>query len=184
MRVSCFRAISVVSVLTLSTHAFALTYGQAEGLAKKLPKEYMNPTDHGKLCEVLGVQVMQDLHPNATIYNGVVYKKKSMTVGELDLVVVEDNVVTNVVEVKCWKSYNSAAHKADTQLDRFSNYIGRCDVDFSLNGKAIPCDIFGNPNIRLGKMSYSDAAKAGFDYSLDLTRSQILQLINDVRSGK
>lgn len=176
------RGFMAFCALSLSSHAYSLTYGQAQGLVKDLPKQYLNSSDHGKLCEVLGVQVMKELHPNATIYNGVVYKKKTMTVGELDLVVVEDNVVTDVVEVKCWANYRKASNKADEQLDRFASYIGRCDVDFSIEGRALPCDAFGNPNIHLGKMSYKDATNSGFDFDFSLTRKEILQLIKDVNS--
>jgi hypothetical protein len=177
------RGIMTFCVLSLSSHAYALTYGQAQNVVKELPAEYLQGADHGKICEVLGVEVMKELHPNAEVMNGVVYKKKKMTVGELDLVVVENNVVTDVVEVKCWKNYSSASKKADEQLDRFADYIGRCDVDFSIQGAALPCDIFGNKNIRMGKMSYKDATNKGFNFDLSFTRKEILQLIKDVKSS-
>lgn len=184
MKFSCCSSLLAISFLGLSTQASALTYGQATDAIKELPAQYLNGSDHGKVCEILGVAVMKELHPEATVLNGVVYKKKKMTVGELDLVVIENNVVTDVIEVKCWKNYNSASNKADDQLDRFAGYIGRCDVDFSIEGEALPCDSFGNPDIRLGKMSYKDATKAGFNFDLSFTRKEILQLIKDVKSGK
>lgn len=173
---------SLVLGLSLAPSAFALTYGEAKSIAKTLPKQYLDSSDHGKLCEVLGVKIMQDLRPGATVLNGVAYRKRSMTIGELDLVVMQNNVVTDVVEVKCWSSFKKAANKANEQLDRFSDYIGRCDIDFTLEGKALPCDAFGNPDINLGKMSYKDAKTAGFNFDLNFTRNEILQLIKDARS--
>lgn len=178
-----FRALaSFALVLSFAPSAFALTYGEAKSIAKSLPKQYLDTTDHGKLCEVLGVKIMQDLRPGAEVLNGVVYKKKSRIVGELDLVVVENNVVTDVIEVKCMVAYKKAANKAEEQLSRFADYIGRCDVDFSLEKQKLPCDLFGNPDIRLGKMSYKDATSAGFNYNLNFTRNEILQLIKDARA--
>ena len=178
-----FRAlVSIALSLSIAESAFALTYGEAKSLAKTLPKEYLDTADHGKLCEVLGAKIVQDARPGAQVMNGVVYKKKGRTVGELDLVVIENNVVTDVIEVKCMAAYRKAANKAEEQLDRFSAYIGRCDINFSLEGKAVPCNIFGNPNIRLGKMSYTDAKSSGFNFGLDFTRKEILQLIKDARA--
>ena len=178
-----FRVLASLALgLCFVPSAMALTYGEAKSLAKSLPKEYLNTTDHGKLCEVLGVKILQDAYPGTQVMNGVLYKKKGRTVGELDLVILKDNVVTDVIEVKCMSSYKSAANKAEIQLDRFSAYIGRCDVDFSVEGKAVPCDVFGNPDIRLGKMSYTDAKSAGFNFDLDFTRKELLQLIKDARA--
>ncbi len=178
-----FRALASLALsFSLAPSALALTYGEAKSIAKSLPKQYLEGSDHGKLCEVLGVKIMQDLMPGATVMNGVSYRKRSLTIGELDLVVMKNNVVTDVIEVKCWSSYKKAANKADDQLERFSDYIGRCDVDFSLDGNKIPCNAFGNPNINLGKMSYKDAKSSGFDYDLNFTRKEILQLIKDARA--
>lgn len=178
-----FRALaSCVLGLSLAPSAMALTYGEAKSLAKSLPMEYLDTTDHGKLCEVLGVKILQDANPGLQVLNGVVYKKKGRVVGELDLVMLKDNVVTDVIEVKCMSAYGKAANKAEEQLDRFSAYIGRCDVDFSVEGNAVPCDVFGNPDIRLGKMSYTDAKSAGFNFDLDFSRKELLQLIKDARA--
>ncbi|MES2746309.1 MAG: hypothetical protein V4655_12835 [Bdellovibrionota bacterium] len=179
-----YQALSLLCFgLSLSPSAFALTYGEAKSLAKSLPIQYLDSTDHGKLCEILGVKVVQDLNPGAEVLNGVEYRKDGRTIGELDLVILRDSVVTDVIEVKCMASYKKAANKADDQLERFAGYIGRCDVDFSLQGKKMPCDVFGNPDIRLGKMSYTDATSAGFDYDLDFSRKEILALIKDARAS-
>jgi len=175
-----YRLVIAGFALGLSFPAYSLSYSKAQDLVKDLPLEYLDPADHGKLCEILGVQVMKELHPNATVYNGVVYKKKKLSVGELDLVVVENDRVTDIVEVKCWSNYSKAAHKADVQLDRFSAFSNSCDINFSVEGQTLPCETFDNPNVRLGKMSYKDAIGDGFNFDLSLTRDEILQLIQDV----
>lgn len=183
MKSFCAIATSSALALTfaLSSSAFALTYGEATTLAKTLPEHEYNGTDHGKLCEVLGQRVMQELRPNAEVLNGVIYKKNKRIVGELDLVIKEDGIVTEVIEVKCMVAYRKAVNKANEQLDRFSAYIGRCDVDFSLAGESLPCDVFGNPDIKLTKMSYKDATSVGFEHDLNFTRKEILQLVKDAQ---
>jgi hypothetical protein len=162
-------------------HALAVTYGQAQSLARSLPEGSYSDSDHGKLCEVIGVAKMQELYPTAKVYNGVEYRDGQRVIGELDLVVEEDGVVTHVIEVKCMKNYGSAANKANEQLDRFSRYAGRCDIDFSLEGRPFPCEIFGTADIHYGKMSYEDATYAGFDFDFDLTRKQVLTLIDSIK---
>gem|GEM_PF-5784705 len=170
-------------VVALAPQALALTYGQAVSLARSLPPGSYSSTDHGKLCEIIGLAALQEDFPDARIYNGIAYSDATRTIGELDLVVEENGVATHVIEVKCMKDFRSAARKADDQLARFSRYAGRCDIDFSLvGGEVVDCDLFANPQIIYGKMSYRDALSSGFDYELDLTRSQILTLIDSMKN--
>ncbi len=158
----------------------AVTYGEAQSLARSLPQGSYSANDHGKLCELIGVAKLQEVFPGAEVHNGVEYADGNRVIGELDLVVEQSDVVTHVIEVKCWKNYSSAANKADEQLDRFSRYAGRCDIDFSLEGKPFPCEVFGSGQIQYGKMSYTDADIAGFDFNFDLSRKQVLTLIQSL----
>jgi hypothetical protein len=169
--------------LALYPSAFSMTYPEARAIAKSMPLAALDASNHGKLCELLGVKIIQDLNPDAEVLNGVEYRKQGRTLGELDLVVIRDYTVTDVIEVKCMASYSKAAHKADDQLARFASHIGRCDVDFSLGGSKLPCDAFGSTDIRLGKMSYTDASAVGFDYDLGFSRKDILALIKDARAS-
>lgn len=167
---------AILCLLPLSTAAFALNKGDVAKNAKNLPVGSFDLYDHGKICEVLGQQKLEETLPAGTrVLNGVEYRSKGRIIGELDLVVIQNDKVTQVIEVKCMASYNKAAHKADEQLDRFSQYIGACDkVKFSLHGEELPCGLFDNPEMKLGKMSYSDAESAGFDYNLSMTRAELM----------
>jgi hypothetical protein len=171
------RSLAFFCVLSVGMPALAMDKNDVVKNAKNLPAGSFDLYDHGRLCEVLGQQKLEETLPAGTrILNGVEYRnKRGRVVGELDLVVIQNEKVVSVIEVKCMAGYSKASHKADEQLDRFSRYIGRCDkVDFSLHGKEIPCELFNNPDMELAKMSYSDARSAGFQYDLSMTRTELM----------
>lgn len=166
--------------LSFSFSAFALSLDDVRSIVKGSSKSSYSVSDHGFLCERIAVETIHEQDPSAEILNGVEYKKKGgRIIGELDLVILHDNEVSEVIEVKCMKSFASASHKADEQLERFSSYLGHCDVDFSLDGEKVPCEAFSNPDIPLRKMSYADAKSAGFDYDIGVTRKELIKLIEE-----
>lgn len=169
-----------LALVCLSSSAFALSLDDVRSIVKGSSKSSYSVADHGYLCERIAVETIHEQDPSAEILNGVEYKKKGgRVIGELDLVVLHDDVVSEVIEVKCMKNFASASHKADEQLERFSHYLGHCDVDFSLGGEGVPCEAFSNSDIPLRKMSYADARSAGFDYDIGVTRKELIKLIEE-----
>lgn len=164
-------------LLSFSASAFAVNKRDVARNAQALPKGSFDLWDHGKICEVLGQQKLEETLPaGSRVLNGVEYRTKKRVIGELDLVVIQNDIVTHVIEVKCMAEYGRAAHKADEQLDRFSQHVGKCGtVKFSLRGEELPCSVFENPDMILGKMSYSDAESAGFDFNFSMTRRELMQ---------
>ena len=97
-----------------------------------------------------------------------------------DVVVMNEGTADMVIEVKCMRSFGSAASKADKQLKRFAGVAGRCDFNYWGEGETYDCFDFQNKSKTFHKMSYEDAGSYGFDLSFDLSRSEILNLISDL----
>lgn len=167
----------IASSAFFATSAYSLSHEQIADIVSTADVAF-DTRDHGKLCELIGIAVMQEENPSAEIMNGIIYRKGHQTIGELDLVVLEEGQAREIIEVKCKKSYSSAASEANKQLNRFAQYAGRCDVDFSLEGDLIPCDVFATQSIVYSKMSYDDAVSKGFERSLGISRADLLDLID------
>lgn len=167
-----------LALLFLSSQAYGLSLDDVRAIVKDAPKNSYSAANHGFLCERIAIRSVLEQKPGAEVLNGVEYRFRGRVIGELDLVVIEEGEVSEVIEVKCMKSFSSAAEMADEQLARVDPYLGRCDVDFSLDGDDLPCEIFSageKPALR--KMSYSDARAVGFDYDIGVSRRELLRLI-------
>lgn len=174
------KLVVVFFALTAFTNASALTYEKAYRLIAE-QGESLNYTkvNHGALCEVLAVAKMKELYPSATIISGIKYGPyQGSTTGELDVVVFEDDVASMIIEVKCSKKYYSAAAKADRQLARFRGVAGNCNYSYWGEWRDYSCENFQGSSPIYTKMSYEDASE--FELDFDLTRTEILQLIDDL----
>ena len=162
--------------------ALSLSYEDAARVIESFPEGISyNEVNHGYLCEQLAIAKLSEFYPSERILGGVIYRDDRRTYGELDVLIVDRNFdVSHVVEVKCMKSYRSALSKAQSQLDRFDHYAGRCDLKYvTPEGQLLDCGMFQNEDMFLLSMSYEDALPYGFDLSFDLTRDEVLDLIHE-----
>ena len=172
----------VFTLFVMVSQADGMTYQKAYQLiAEQGESLRYSSRDHGALCEVLAVEKMKEIFPRAIIESGIKYGPEGgNTMGELDVVMFENGYANMIIEVKCMKNYGSASSKAEGQLNRFAAVAGRCDFDYWDSYESFSCDEFQGSNKSYHKMSYLDAQRYGFDLSFDLTRDDILRLIDDL----
>jgi Holliday junction resolvase-like predicted endonuclease len=108
--------------------AYALTLEQAYQQLNQQPIDY---TNEGMICEQLMVLELQEILPEHTILRGILYRNSERILGELDVVVFENNQAVSVIEVKCSKSPWRVLAHAKEQLARFQSYLGK-DIEIHL----------------------------------------------------
>ncbi|SMF29904.1 hypothetical protein [Pseudobacteriovorax antillogorgiicola] len=162
------------------SNAYGLSYQKAYQLVVEQGESMtFSSSNHGALCELLAVEKVQELYPYAQVESGIKYGPRFGNIkGELDVVVFEGGQASTVIEVKCSKNYSSAANKANSQLNRFKSVAGDCDYDYWSEWEDYSCEDFQAAGTTFTKMSYADAYQ--FEMSFDLTRSDILRLIQDL----
>lgn len=166
----------------MPVHGSALTYADAVEALSDQDLQRPSFQDHGYLCEKLAMLKMSESYDKSQLASSIVYSRNGRVIGELDVVVFDrDGLAQTVIEVKCRKSYTSAMNSASKQLTRFQGVAGRCDYDYvDKKGKRYDCSAFKSP-IDYTAMSYTDAQRAGFELSFDLSRDQVLQLVDELR---
>lgn len=109
--------------LVFSTSAFA---GWSEDFAalKNVPRSY---EDAGAICEEVARLDFKKEYPTPqyTVEVGIAYGDGMRTIGELDVVVFDNNThkVIRIAEVKCWKKMGAGLDKALNQRARFLKNI-------------------------------------------------------------
>ncbi|NUN05976.1 MAG: hypothetical protein HUU57_09455 [Bdellovibrio sp.] len=112
----------IFALLVSCSSAFA---GWAEDfeILKSVPRSY---EDSGSICEeVARIEVAREFPaPQYDVLVGIAYSDGSRVVGELDLVIVDNNLqkVIQVGEVKCWKDVRGGLTKAQEQRSRYLKF--------------------------------------------------------------
>lgn len=140
-------------------------------------KANYDPT--GAVCEKVAEIEIKALYPETDyqIINGIEYHNKIEAIGELDLIIFDKktDLVDNVIEVKCWKSYKGGLRKAHEQKTRFQANLKNDIRILDKNGKTYPKAKF--LNIREFKtMSQLGGVQEGFDYELSLDLKSLMKL--------
>lgn len=108
--------------LFFSSPSFA-TWAQDFSELKDIPRSY---EDSGSICEEVARLEMQREFPEPqyTVEVGIAYGDGTRTIGELDIVILDNNLnkVLKVAEVKCWKDMRAGLQKAMDQRARFLKY--------------------------------------------------------------
>jgi hypothetical protein len=123
--------------------------------------------------------------PQYRVLTGIAYNDKERTVGELDLVVF-DNETHNAIligEVKCWNSPKSGLKKAQEQRKRF--------LDNVKSSKALTFKWLQDPKEKFTKTQFNKtsnfisiaqhgAKNKGFDVELEYSLKELMQLREDI----
>ncbi len=150
-------------------------------ILKKIPAKY---TIEGTVCEQIAKLEAEKTYsePEYTVLVGIVYKVDGRTVGELDLVVMENrtNEAIIVGEVKCRHNLNGALAKANDQLSRFEHFVGRRNCSYEMyladnKHKSFKTTQF-DENPTFITIAQKGAAEAGFTQDLPLTLNQATTL--------
>lgn len=167
---------------TMSHQGLALTYADAVEALSDEDLKRPSFQNHGYLCEKLAMLKMSETYDESQLASSIVYSYNGRVIGELDVVVFDrDGLAQAVVEVKCRKGFTSAINSANKQLSRFQGVAGRCDYDYmDKDGRRYDCAAFKS-SIDYMAMSYTDAERAGFELSFDLSRDQVLKLVEELR---
>jgi hypothetical protein len=175
----------IVTGLTLLFSLNALS-GLSEDFDKlKNSGHNLEPT--GAICEDVAQLRFAEKYPEPQykVVTGIEYSDRDGTLGELDLIVFNNQtqVAEVVAEVKCWKNAKSGLKKAKTQIARFVKNVK--------STKALKFKWLSQPQLSLTKTqfnkvsSYLYIAQAntlndGYDYELPYTLQELMQLRGDL----
>lgn len=141
----------------------------------------------GVICEQVAQMRFAEQYPapDYRVLTGIAYADRERTLGELDLIVFDTHTgeAALVGEVKCWKNAKDGLKKARDQRQRFLTNV-RSD-------KALTFRYLDNPSEKFTKKQFSKVAqfisisqkgtkKAGFDYEMEYTLEELMQLRTDI----
>ena len=177
------RASLLSLVLAFSFNTFAgLTedYDKLKDLGRNL-----EPT--GAICEEIAQLRFAEIYPEPKykVVTGVEYADKEKTLGELDVVVFnnETQIVDVVGEVKCYTTMKNGLKKAKEQRKRFLTNVG--------SPKALTFTWLSDRSLKLAKTQFKKVQKfvsiaqlgavaKGYDYELPYTLNELMQLREDI----
>ncbi|XGC79479.1 hypothetical protein ACES2L_09080 [Bdellovibrio bacteriovorus] len=129
----------------------------------------------GTICEEIARLDMQDEYPSPqySVINGIAYGDEEKVIGELDVVIFDNNTQTvlKIAEVKCWKDPKAGLEKAHEQRARFIKAIrsGKPLRFFSTSSE----EVFAQTQFQNVKEFFSIAQKGtrafGFERELEYT---------------
>lgn len=168
----------------------AFTFNSFAGLGEDfhaLKNSGKNFEPIGTICEEVTQLRYSEKYPEPQyrVLTGIAYSDKEKTVGELDLIVF-DNQTHNAIligEVKCWANPKSGLKKAKEQRKRF--------LDNVKSSKALSFRWLSNPEEKFTKPQFNKAShfisvaqlgskSKGFDVELEYTLSELMQLREDI----
>lgn len=141
----------------------------------------------GTICEQVAQLRFAERYqePEYRVITGIAYSDQERTLGELDLIVFNNsnNQAEVIAEVKCWKDAKGGLKKAREQRQRFLTNVR--------SSKALTFRYLDNPSERFTKtqfnkteqfisISQKGTMKAGFDYEMDYTLDELMQLRADI----
>lgn len=143
---------------------------------KDIPRDY---SDAGSICEEVGRLQLFDEYPapQHEIIVGIEYGDGARTIGELDLVVVDNNTqkVVAVGEVKCWKSFGGGLKKAQEQRRRFQDALRKNKaVQFRAHSGNMEFEAEDFEHVRdFFSMGPKGAEAAGYDRELEYSLKEM-----------
>ena len=162
----------ILSLCLLSAHAFA---GDVQAAFEALKNTKVNYSPDGAVCEQLARLKVRETYPeNAYDITGdIEYDLGALTIGELDVVVIEKSSqkVVLVEEVKCWKSFDGAKDKAVGQKTRFMWNLTKFPEKIrftSYDGTKLTAANFSS-SFPFIFVSQAGGVRHGFDQELDFT---------------
>lgn len=146
-------------------------------ILKDLPRSYEVA---GAICEEIGALQMQREYPEPqyTVVVGIAYSEGSRTLGELDLVIFDNNIqkVIKIGEVKCWKNVRDGLKKAREQRARFLKNLNNSKVVLSFRSTTTK-ETFDPHQFKYAKeffsMAQSGSVNQGFDIELEYTLPEL-----------
>lgn len=142
----------------------------------------------GAICEEVAQLRFAEMYPEPQyqVITGVEYADKEKTLGELDVVVFnnESKLIDVVGEVKCYTTVYSGLKKAKEQRKRFLTSVQQ--------PQALRFKWLGHPELPLLKPQFKKVKKffsigqrgtlaKGFDYELPYSLAELMQLRDDIR---
>lgn len=166
--------LSVLFLVPLSAKALPL-----DDLFARLSTQKVNWEPTGTVCEQVALIELSKLYPadQFELLTGLSYHYKGQTMGELDLVAIRKDTkkVQMFGEVKCWASFKNGLRKAREQRQRFDLFKNRNVIITDQNGKRYHPAQFNQVKEYLS-VSNKGGIDAGFDYELDNTLDELMEL--------
>lgn len=141
----------------------------------------------GTICEEVTQLRYSEKYPapEYRVLTGIAYSDKERTIGELDLIVFENQTHNAILigEVKCWRSPKSGLKKAKEQRKRFLDHVK--------SSKALVFRWLSDPKEKFTKTQFNKAKEfisvaqlgsksKGFDVELEYTLEELMQLREDI----
>lgn len=184
------RVTSVKILILLVLLSFECFAGLAEDF-NQLKHTGQNFEPDGAVCEEIARLRFQEKYPTPdyTVLTGIEYsdKKTGLTVGELDLVVFNNQTHEAILmgEVKCWKNPKGGLKKAKEQRQRFIHNIS--------SNKSLTFTWLNDPKVKISKSQLDEieqflsigpmgTKEYGFDYELDYSLSELIDLRRELLS--
>ena len=176
--------------LLLSVLVVASSLNVFAGLAQdfeQLKNLGLNLEPTGAICEDVAQLRFAEKYPQPqySVLTGIEYGDRDGTIGELDLVVFNNNthIAEIVAEVKCWSSAKSGLKKAKDQRNRFLTNVRSM--------RALQFKWLRDPKLPLAKTQFKKVSRFyfiaqantlddGFDFELPYTLKELMQLRSDI----
>jgi hypothetical protein len=173
------RLLNLILVFFSSLNVFAGLSDDFEAI-KNLSRD-LEPT--GAICEEVAQLRFSEKYPQPQyrVVTGIEYSDRDGTLGELDLIVFNNETQTAefVGEVKCWKNPKGGLKKAKEQRDRFLKNVA--------SSKALKFKWLGDPSVKLTKTQFnkvkdffyiaqSGTIADGFDFELPYSLRELMEL--------
>lgn len=162
-----------------SISAFA---ADTEAYFEALKQSGINYEPDGAICEQVAKLHYREEYPAGPflITTGVEYSTGVLTLGELDIVVIDraTQKVVLVSEVKCWRNLQQALDKAKSQRLRFQWNLEKHSQQMQFDSyEGLPFNVAQfDSSTQYRSLSQAGGVKKGFDAELELTLSELKQL--------
>lgn len=170
-----FFALIVLSLTLFVSSAFA-SWSEDFAELKDLPRSY---EDYGAICEEVARLDMKKQYPapQYTVEVGIAYADSDRTIGELDVIVMDNNIQKAILiaEVKCWKDVRGGLKKAHAQRSRFLNNLRsnkKLFFQFTSNNKPVDAAVFDHVKDFIS-IAQKGSISAGFDQELQYTLDEM-----------
>lgn len=147
-----------------------------------LKQSRVNFEPDGAICEMVGLLQYAQTYPPSdyVLASGIEYSTGELTLGELDIVVIDRRTakVVLVSEVKCWKNQKQAFEKVKSQRQRFLYNLAKFPrkMNFeTFSDLRLKADQFDSKTL-YRSLSDLGGVRHGFDAEMELNLSELKQL--------
>lgn len=173
------KAMSLSFLILLFTGLAHATLQDEMNALKDTPRSYV---DAGAICEeVARLDITKEFpKPQYEVLTGIAYSDNNGTVGELDVIVFDNNTqkAIKIAEVKCWKNLKGGLKKARDQRQRFLTYNKsgqKLKFRSTQNGRAFAQEQFEYATDFIS-LAQKGSMNSGFDAELNYTLGEMAQL--------